>query len=168
MFFNLCILCTVCKTTSESNDTQVIGREVGNIQCYGWLWHFLTPWRNSHDWTFWIAKVPWMSLQAHLSLPVTYSWAAFTPNKCCWLKFTSTHISENIFLLWPACKYPILNLQVSLLTNNLQLVFDGPSMHYAVPSSGRATSFFKLPELKELCSNPLTSSSSFWNLVFFI
>lgn len=167
MFFNLRMLWTVCKTVSDSKDTQVISREEENIQWYGWLWHFPTLWRNNHDWTFWI-EVPWMSLQTHLSPPVKYCWAAFIPNKSCWLKFASTHISEDIFILWPACKYPILNLQVSLLTNSLQLVFDGPSMDYAVPSSVRVLSFFKLPELKELCSNPLTSSSSFWNIMFLI
>lgn len=44
---------------------------------------------------------------------------------------------------------------------------DGPLMHYAVPPSERVFSFFNLPRLEELCSNPLTSSNSFWNIMFF-
>lgn len=75
MFFPLCIICTVFKTTTESNTTQVISREEGNIQWYGWLWPFFTVGRNDNDQNFWIDKVPWMHFQAHLSLPMKYSWA---------------------------------------------------------------------------------------------
>lgn len=52
MFFPLCIICTVFKTTTESNTTQVISREEGNIQWYGWLWPFFTVGRNDNDQNF--------------------------------------------------------------------------------------------------------------------
>lgn len=70
---------------------------------------------------------------------------------------------DDIFISWTASKYTVLNLQVAILTDTLQLTFDGPQMHYEVHYS----KWFELLGLKELCSNRLASSSPFGKLMFF-